>query len=183
MGWCTVQDFQTDDLWPTDDGQQKSGSIKEKVHVQGRCQVVLQDSASGSGNSFQETTKRFFSNFSGKIPKYLYKIIKSLYRYFICEIIFKKPTSNNSLVCRVMHLKTSTSTGQFHYQLLEYFVYFGQFEQKFVFKLYKKVVLFIYCWISKQLWCCTSQKHWFELSHLNFFCIEKLVCNETFSLH
>lgn len=50
----------------------------------------------------------FFSNFSGKIPKYLYKIIKSLYRYFICEIIFKKPTSNNSLVCRVMHLKTRT---------------------------------------------------------------------------
>lgn len=30
------------------------------------------------------------------------------------------------------------STGQFHYQLLEYFVNFGQFEQKFVFKLYKK---------------------------------------------
>lgn len=84
------------------------------------------------------------------------------------------------------------STGIFHYQLLEYFVYFGQFEQKFVFKLYKKVVLFIYCWISKQLWCCTSQKHWFGLSrptlvirgnNLNFFCIEKLVCNETFSLH
>lgn len=61
MDWYTVRDFQTDDLWPTDDGQQKSGSTKEKVHVQGQCQVVLQDSASGSGNSFQETAKGYFT--------------------------------------------------------------------------------------------------------------------------
>lgn len=71
MDWCTVRDFQTDDLWPTDDGQQKFGSTKKKVLVQGQCQVVLQHSSSGSGNSFQETTKRFFPNFSGKIPKFL----------------------------------------------------------------------------------------------------------------
>lgn len=56
----------------------------------------------------RDNQEGFFFNFSGKIPKYLYRIIKSLYRYFICEIIFKKPTSNNSLVCRVMHLKTRT---------------------------------------------------------------------------
>lgn len=63
----------------------------------------------GLGTAFKRQPRGvFFSNFSGKIPKYLYKIIKSLYRYFICEIIFKKPTSNNSLVCRVMHLKTRT---------------------------------------------------------------------------
>lgn len=30
MDWCTVRDFQTDDLWPTDDGQQKFGSTKKK---------------------------------------------------------------------------------------------------------------------------------------------------------
>lgn len=75
-----------------------------KVGVKLYCKTVRV----GLGTAFKRQPRGFFSNFSGKIPKYLYEIIKSLYRYFICEIIFKKPTSNNSLVCRVMHLKTRT---------------------------------------------------------------------------
>lgn len=69
-------------------GSRNRGRPKKRCMYKDSVRLYCKTVRVGLGTAFKRQPRGILQ-FLWKIPKYLYKIIKSLYRYFICEIILK----------------------------------------------------------------------------------------------